>query len=203
MGYTHEYKWTDETIIEEVKKIIEIGGMSTFPTHSELQKYEIGNALRCAISRHGGTKKFAQLMKMEIKACESTFGESYEMKCIKEIEKQIGLSCEKMRIRYAYDLLVGGAVKVDVKVSRLFISKEGAKFFSFNLEKKEQTCDIYVCYCIGRKGEENQTFVIPSVVMNGKKQIAIGETRSIYDKYMGRWDLIKMYYDFMIQTILQ
>lgn len=197
MGHIHGRKWDDKSIIEEIQKIVISEGMETFPTHSEMQRYESGRSLCCAISKHGGTHRFAKMMGLPIKPSESKFGEKYEIKCCEDIAQETGLHCEKMQIRYAYDVLVEGSVKVDVKSARLYRTKSGAAFYTFNLGKKKQTCDIYVCYCIGDDDNVCKAYVVPSISVHGNKQLSIGKERSKYDRYKSQWHFISDYYSFM------
>ena len=170
--------------------------METMPTHSEMNNYFCSSSLSNAVSKHGGTKYFSKILNLPTKKCESKFGDKIEDYCSLQIQEILGLSCEKTKPRYPYDILVERSVKVDVKASRLFHNYGRSKYYSFNLEKKDQTCDVFVFYCINEENKIEKTFVIPSYVLSGKCQMAIGE-KSVYDQYKGKWEYIQRYFDFI------
>ena len=198
MAYSHGQKWSEEKIVDALRFMIEKCGMDTMPTHSEIQNFFGNSALNCAMSNRGGTKYFAKLLGMEIKQCESKFGDQLEDYCVLQIQEKLGLDGEKTKPRYPYDILVNRNVKVDVKASRIFNNYGNAKYYTFNLEKKEQTCDIFVFYCINQNNEIEKTLVIPSTVLSGKNQLAVGKS-SMYDKYIDQWRFISDYNKFMTE----
>lgn len=191
MGYSHGKKWNEDSIIEEVLKIVKEFNMDTFPTHNELYKYFGDKSLSNAISKHGGTKYFSDKMNLKIKACESKFGEKYELFAIEKILESTKLHSEKMCVGYPYDLLTNKNIKIDVKVSNLF----GQSYYSFNLEKKSPTCDVFILFCVNKEEVIEKTIIIPSCVVSGITQIGIGN-KSKYDKYIDRWDFITTYNSF-------
>lgn len=198
MGYSHGQKWDDEKIVEALTFMIDKCNMDTMPTHSEIKKFFGNNALNCAISKRKGIKHYATIIGMNIKECESKFGEELEDFCVLQIQEKLGLDGEKTKSKHPYDILVNRAVKVDVKASRIFNSYRGAKYYSFNLEKKCQTCDIFVFYCINQNDEIEKTFIIPSCHISGKTQLSVGKT-SMYDKYIDQWHFIFDYNKFMTE----
>ena len=135
---------------------------------------------------------------MEIKECESKFGDQLEDYCVLQIQEKLGLDGEKTKPRYPYDILVNRKVKLDVKASRIFDNYGNSKYYTFNLEKKDQTCDIFVFYCINQNNEIEKTLVIPSTVLSGKNQLSIGKS-SMYDKYIDQWRFISDYNKFMTE----
>lgn len=199
MGYTHGNKWDDESIKEAIKYVMEKGKIESMPTHTQMDSI-IGNAgLSCAISKRGGSVYWANKLGLNIKPCESKFGACYEDRCIGELIDR-GYDCEHTESKYPYDILVNDNVKIDVKVSNLYQSKNGS-FYTFNLEKVKPTCDIFVCYCV-EYDEVVKTFVIPSCVLSGKCQLSVGEIKSIYDKYIDAWWFVEEY-DAFYQDIKQ
>ena len=186
--------WTEEKIIVALTEMISATEQKTMPTHTEIYNFYGNYRLSNAIRRHGGTKYFANLLGLEIKQCESQFGEIYEDKFIIDLLNKLGLTGEKTLPRFPYDVLIEKSVKVDVKASKPYHYKNN-KWYSCNLEKKQQACDIFVIYCVN--GEDEKTYIIPSVVMSGKCQFSIGTETSIYDKYLNRWDIISDYVNFM------
>lgn len=188
MGYSHGKKWDENSIIEEVLKIVKEFNMETFPTHKELYEHFGDKSLSNAISKHGGTKYFSDKMNLKIKACESKFGEKYELLAIDKILEFTNLNSEKMCVGYPYDLLTDKNIKIDIKVSNLF----NQSYYSFNLEKKSPTCDIFILFCVNKDEAIDKTIIIPSCIISGITQIGIGN-KSKYDKYINRWDFIEKY----------
>lgn len=200
MGYSHGEKWNDQRIIDGLRFMIAKKKMDTMPTHSEIKDFFGDNRLTCAMSKRGGSKYYAKILGVEIKPCESKFGDDFETLCANEIEETLGLDAEKTVPRFPYDILVSRKVKVDVKVSRLFDNYGKAKYHTFNLEKKMQTCDIFVFYCVNNEEKVERTLVIPSAVLSGKKQLSIGK-QSVYNKYENQWHFISDYKDFMERLV--
>lgn len=188
--------WTEEKIINALSKMVKETKQKTMPTHTEIFAFYGDFKLTNAIRRHGGTKYYANLLGLEIKRCESQFGEIYEDKFISELYKQLGLTGMKTLPRYPYDVLVENAVKIDVKVSKPVQTRNSA-YYSCNLEKKQQTCDIFVFYCIDAENEDAKMYIVPSSVLSGKTQFSVGIHTSVYDNYLCRWDIISDYVEFM------
>ena len=82
--------------------------------------------------------------------------------------------------------------EVQTKVSRQFFTNCHTWQNTFNLEKKNPTCDIYVLYCLDNDGNYLKTIVIPSVVLQDKTQVGIGKN-SKYNKYIDNWNVIEEY----------
>jgi len=202
MGYVHGKMWTDELICAELKETMRILNIKTMPTHSQIIDLYGNQSLVNALVHHGGTKKFANLIGAEIKRCESEFGDAYEIFCSKEITERFGYLVDKMKPRYPYDLLVEGTVKVDVKVSKLYTNnKRKVCFYTFNLEKKNPTCDVFVCYCINSQEQIEKTYVIPSAALSGSTQLSVGIS-SKYDKYIDNWNLLHRLVEFNKTNIM-
>ena len=194
MGYAHGKKWTEEIIISEISNIIKKFNMDTFPTHKEIKDYMGNSKLTCAISKHGGTNYFAEKMGINTKDCESKFGEKYELLTIEKIS-ELGFVCKKTNPRFPYDILVENNIKIDVKVSKQILTNCNTWQNSFNLEKKEPTCDIFIMYCLDKDENYIKTVVIPSCILSGQTQVGIGNI-SKYNKYIDKWDIINKYYQF-------
>lgn len=195
------FKWTDEEIEIELRQIIEKYNFKTFPTHSEIQKLQNGShALTVAISRHGGTKYWAKRMNLPIKPCESKLGDDYEMLALKLLKEKFGLDGKQTIPRYPYDLLVGSGIKIDVKVGRMLkmiskVNKSVSYQNSFNLEKKDPTCDVFIIFCLNEKEDIYKTLIIPSPILAGLTQVGVGEN-SHWDIYKDKWEYIALYEDF-------
>ena len=197
MGYSHGKKWDDEKICSELREIIEYYKFDRMPSLPELKTICHNCSLSNAISRHGGVKKFADILGVPIKKSEFKLGNIYEGLCITHIKAFTQLDAEKMTTRYPYDILVNGTVKVDCKSGVIYKAPTGFEFYTFNLEKKNQTCDVFVCYCLDLDLSIDKVLVIPSCVLHGKSQLSVGIIESVYDKYKDAWHIIKEYNDFM------
>ena len=196
MGYSHGRKWTDENTESAIMRVVEHLGISTFPTHSEINNFYGNSSLTNHMSKIGGTRKWAEKLGLPIKRCESEFGNDYELFAIKEIQNHVGLIAKQTKPRYPYDLLVDESIKVDVKVSYPFQNNCGAYANTFNLEKKDPTCDIFILYCLDLEGEIRKTLIIPSCVVAGKTQIGSGND-SKWVLYKDKWEYFIEYSAFI------
>lgn len=188
-------QWGEERIEKHLKEMISQTHQTTFPTHTEMAEFFKDYRLSNAVRRHGGTRYWAEKLGMEVKDCESKFGDDYEERFIVEVMEKCGLQSSRCRVRYPYDVLVEDCVKIDVKSSNRVIA-HGFEMYSSNIEKDLQTCDVYVIYCI-ENGDVSKTYIIPSVVLSGKTQFSVGVKSSKYDKFLNRWDIITKYVEFM------
>lgn len=193
MGYAHGKKWNVDLIECAIKYVMRKAKISTFPTHSQMTTITGNTALANAVSKNGGSHYWSEKLGLEIKPCESKFGEEFELKCMNQL-KHYGYRCEKMPVRYPYDLLVENNVKTEIKCGNLFHGKTG-DYYTFNLGKQKPTCDIFVCYCL-ENNEIRKIYIIPSSVLSGKTQLAIGKYSSIYDSYFYAWSYFQEYADF-------
>lgn len=184
--------WTEESIVTALKKIIKVSNIKYMPTHSVMREYTGNHALSNAVRRYGGTEYWAKLLQLPYKECESTMGTHYERRCASYIESQLGYTAEAMKPRYPYDLLVDDAVKVDVKAGKCYHGQAGS-FYTFSLEKRAPTCDLFIAYCIRDDGEVHKIYVIPSSALTGLTQLSIGVHRSKYDRYLSAWEQLHKY----------
>lgn len=177
--------WTQEKILQSVKDCMDATGLTRMPSRSELSGYYGNNKVTNAIKRFpGGYYKVAELLKIEMKESETQFGKYGEELAIKLLEEH-GFSVKRMTTRYAYDLYVNGSVKVDVKTARP--SRANKSFcYSFNLEKRFPTCDVYFLIA---KNEEKESIYIVSASIN-QTQIGLGTGTTVYSKYQNRYDII-------------
>ena len=193
MGYAHGKKWDDALIENSIIDVMNKAKINTFPTHKIMNGITGSYALSVAVSKHGGTNYWAEKLGLEIKPCESKFGEEYELKCMGYI-KDLGYQCKKAPVRYPYDLLVEKNIKTDVKCGKLYKGDNG-EYYTFNLEKKMPTCDIFVCYCL-EEDEVKKTYIIPASVLSGKTQLAVGKFKSKYDRYSDAWNIFGCFDEF-------
>lgn len=189
MGYTHGKRWTDDDIKREVRMAMDFMQINRMPSRSELLSVSGDNSLVSKIGRRpGGWYQLAKDMGLEMKDSETQTGKKNESAvCRFLIEK--GFSVKQMSQNFPYDLLVDDCIKIDVKASKLYRGSQG-NFYSFNLEKRYATCDIYILLTLRDDGSVNKVYIVPSVFVISNTQISIGEISSKYDKYMDRWDYI-------------
>lgn len=142
MNREEKTHWTQDKILLYVKACMSATGLTRMPSRSELSEYYGNDKLTNAIRRFpGGYYKIAEILNVEMKESETQFGKYGEDLATKLLEEH-GFAVERMSTRYAYDLYVNGSVKVDVKTARP--SKANKSFcYSFNLEKRFPTCDVY------------------------------------------------------------
>lgn len=195
MGYTHGTRWNDDLIKEELGRVIARFNLKVFPSVKQLNVLNGNHALSNAICKRGGMRYWAEKTNLPLKECETFFGEEYERECFDKLSS-LGYEVEQMTTRFPYDLTANKHIKIDVKVGKLYTNKKLGSFYTFNLEKRYPTCDVYVCYCVNALCDIEKVYVIPSKVMYGKKQLSIGQTESIYDSYKDDWEVIKIYDEF-------
>ena len=185
MGHAFGEYWTQEKILQSVKDCMDATGLTRMPSRSELSGYYGNNKVINAIKRFpGGYYKVAELLKIEMKENETQFGKYGEELAIKLLEEH-GFSVERMTTRYAYDLYVNGSVKVDVKTARP--SRANKSFcYSFNLEKRFPTCDVY--FLIAKNEEKESIYIVPASI--NQTQIGLGTGTTVYSKYQDRYDII-------------
>ena len=190
-------RWSDDSIKEALQYMISKTGQSTLPTYEEIRQFYGNYKLSNAMRRNGGPAKFAKELGLEVKDCESQLVFNYEDYFIDEMVKS-GHICTHVNIlkdAYPYDVLVDNAVKVDVKVSRKFGNYGGSPYYTFNLEKNNQTCDVYACYCIEEDKDNNayvsKFYTIPASVLSGKRQLSIGMGPGKYTEFMNNYEPIE------------
>lgn len=195
MGYTHGEAWTDELIEQKIKEVVKKLNLDHFPTHTEIVKALGSKGLASKISKHKGTVYWAEKLGLPLKYSETTFGNKFEIEAISDIFENTGLHSVQTSSRHPYDLIVDNSVKIDVKVSKEFTNNCNSKAFSFNLEKREPTCDIFILYCLNDDETYRKVLIVPACSLLGQTQIGVGEN-SKWNFYSERWDFIKKYSDF-------
>lgn len=188
MGYVQGTRWTNELIEQEIIKVKEALNLSRMPSNSEV-KSVVGNGLACKISKTGGYKYWADKLNLKMKYSETKLGREYEEKIMKLLQSK-GCEVEQMSIKHPYDLLVNLNIKVDVKVSNLYRGEKG-EFHTFNLEKHNHNCDLFICVCVTNK-EIVKILVIPSKFLMKVSQLSVGAV-SVYDVFKDRFDYIEKY----------
>lgn len=195
MGYTHGTDWTDELIEEKIMEVVNSLQLDHFPTHAEMIEVLGSKGLASKISKHKGTVFWAEKLGLPIKYSETSFGNKFEIQAISDIFEHTGLHSVQTSVRHPYDLIVDNSVKVDVKVSKEFINNSNSKSFTFNLEKREPTCDIFILYCLNDDESYRKVLIIPACSLLGQTQIGVGN-ESRWDFYKDRWEFIEQYSNF-------
>lgn len=186
MNQEEKTHWTQDKILLYVKACMSATGLTRMPSRSELSEYYGNDKLTNAIRRFpGGYYEIAKILDVRMKESETQFGRSGEELAI-DLLKAHGFEVERMSTRYAYDLYVNGSVKVDVKTASLSKTSGTAFYYSFNLEKRFPTCDIY--FLIARNEDGESIYIVPA--STNQTQIGIGEKKTKYIKYQDRYDII-------------
>ena len=188
-------QWTDKKVYDAIMEIVRTTGQSHFPTHRQMNEYYGNKGLSGTVSKRGGNRRWTEICHLPPAKCKNTaFGDKYEIETIEDIKRETGLESILAPVRFPYDVYTDNSVKIDIKAS---MPLRGRNFdiWSFNLEKKIPTCDLYIFYCITRRNEATKRVIIPACVLSGVKQVGIG-SMSKYDNYIERWDLIIDYANF-------
>ena len=188
-------KWNEEKIQEGIYSVMKKNKTENMPSSKLIYETNNSFALSIAIERNGGFHYWANKLGLKQNKSETRFGNIYEQECLRYLTDH-KYNGEAMTTKYPYDIFVDG-VKIDVKASNLFKCNHGV-FYTFNLEKKYPTCDIFVAYCIENQEQIKKVYVIPSIVLQGKTQLSIGEKTSIYDRYLNAWEIIDDYKNFLM-----
>lgn len=189
MGYTTGIKWSYQMIKQELIKIMEALDINRMPTSVEIKLVTKDSKLINAIRRHGGFLYWANQLDIGQAPGTTRLGMIGEEKIKLTLESK-GYIVDKMSIKHPYDLLVNSYIKVDVKTAKLYTNTKGSSYYTFNLEKSNPTCDIYIFYCVGVE----KVLIIPSKFLK-QTQLSIGED-SKYNKYIDRWDYLEKYNKF-------
>lgn len=187
--------WSNKVIEDEIINVVKSLNINRMPTTKEIELVMGDSSLTNKISRTGGFKMWAEKLGLDLKSSETSFGNEYEF-IVKEILEELGYEVEKMTTKHSYDLLVNDNIKIDVKTSRYYHSKENdCKYHTFNLEKKYHNCDIFICIGLSESEEIEKLLIIPSKYLMNKKQLSVG-VNSMYDRFDKDFEYINKYVDF-------
>lgn len=201
MGYTHGRKWQDGDVEKEIMMVVNHLGIDRFPTKKEIEDFFGNKSLSNKISKSGGSRHYASLLGFELSNSESEFGNYYEEYAIDDIFRNTGFTSVHMDMRYPYDLLTNGNIKVDIKSSRIIERRNSSfPYYSFNLEKREPTCDLFIFYCLNAECAIERTVIIPSCIISGKTQIGMGGL-SKWEVYEDKWDYFEQYNNFYLDVL--
>lgn len=197
IGHSHGKQWTDELVKSEIMRVVDSLGLDTFPTHSEIENFYGNKGLTMKISKSGGTKYWAEQLGLNIKSCESEFGDFYEKYSINDILNNTGLNSYQNKVGYPYDVTTNKHIKVDIKASSVAENNNGYKYNTFNLGKEEPTCDIFIFYCLNEDNNIHKTLIIPSCKLYNQTQLGTSvHGNSKWDKYINNWNIFKKYNEF-------
>lgn len=194
MAYSHGKQWNYDKVKIALQDFIAKEKIDYMPTAKQIRERTGSSSLVDAISRNGGYTFWANELNLPLQRGDTNLGRQYETYCMEYLVNNFGFECEQMSIKHPYDLLVN-EIKVDVKCANIYTGSRNARFYTFNLEKRSPTCDIFVCYCLGENGIV-KTYVIPAVIVSGKCQLSVGEKMSVYDKYLDKWEIFEKYDNF-------
>lgn len=178
--------WTEKLVEEGIKDAMRKLGIDRMPTASELCSLKM-NDLHCKIGRTKTYSGWASYLNLSSTKCETRIGQKYE-KVIFDKLASIGYKVERMTTKYAYDILVNGRVKVDIK-SSLSYKINGYTVNTFGINKTFATCDLYILVVANEVEDIKKVMVIPAHLLKVKSSISLGLT-SKYDKYIDRYDYI-------------
>lgn len=197
MGHTHGTKWDDEKIKNEINRVCKMLMIDRMPTRSEIRNCLGNDALTNKISKTYGYYGWAEILGLSLKPSETGLGKQYEYIAEKILESK-GFNVEQMSQNHAYDLLVDGVVKIDVKVSHPSTINK-SRCHTFASAKRFPTCDVYMLFCLDEKEKCERLVILPSSKAH-VFTICIGG-KSVYNEYIGRWDIIKKYSKLMQEAI--
>lgn len=200
-NYDSAYRqtYTEEEIKNRILQCVKILSIDRMPSRSEILRVENNSGLHSQICRGYGYYGWAEKLGLPIKQTETSMGKGYEKIFLEDCANK-GYLAEQMTMKNAYDILVSGNIKVDVKSSRLYHGPHG-NFFAFNLEKKNHNCDLFALYCCNDDLTEHDLYLVPSCFVMNKNQISIGEKKSKYHIFKDRWDYVDMYDKFYISLL--
>lgn len=181
--------------MEELNFMIKETGIKRMPTRTEVDKFFGDTRLSNAISKKSAWYSIAEELNLDLKESDTNFGVMFE-NLAEEQMIAMGYVVEKTTQNHPYDLLINGSIKIDVKVSKLYKGAQG-NFYSYNLEKRMATCDIYILYMVNDDDKVIDRLVIPSKFVMKNTQISIGEINSKYRYYSEKWEYIDKYIEFM------
>lgn len=186
MGYTYGTLWTEELLINRIFDVIKILKLKRMPTKSEIFSLRHNDPLHNKIVRTGGYRFWAGKLNLEIKESESKLGWNFE-EIASDILKNKGFIVKGMPIKHPFDLLVNNRIKVDVKCATPY-KLNGSIVHTFGINKKYQTCDLYILFALNYNREVERIFVIPSTELQ-LVSMCIGK-ESKYNKFIDRWDFL-------------
>lgn len=184
--------WTDEKIERAILDVVRSLKINHMPSSSQVKQVTKNESLHMAICKYGSYKGWAKRLNLERKKSETTKGNDYEELIASELSK-LGFEVIQTSTKHPYDLLVNGTTKIDVKVGNSYLIHGVSRVVTFATNKKQPTCDFYICVRLDEQEEIEKIHVIPSHEAQ-VTTICMGE-KSKYDKYINRYDLIRRHHE--------
>ena len=185
-------KWDMDSILDGVREVSKsLYPENTMPTFKQIEDFYGNCSLTSAISRRNiASTDIAKILNLKIQYSETVIGQYYEQ-VVGGILHNKGYIVEYTSATFPYDLFVNHCLKIEVKTSHIFTSKNGS-FFTFAIHKPFITSDVYILCCV--HDEANVVYyIVPSVVIPYNTQISIGMENSKYNTFINRFDIIDEY----------
>jgi len=185
-----KHKWTDATIERGIRDAQRILCIDRMPSNSELYQAYNNQQLSNAIAKSGGFRFWANKLGLAIKQTDTEHGYRQELKVI-GIIRQRGYTAEDTPVKFPYDVLVNGMVKIDVKCARISKVREHDTY-AFHISKDMPTCDLYFICCLDDADAIKMLYIIPAHKIRGQVQLVMSgsQVSKKYAKYLNRWDLL-------------
>jgi len=180
-------RWTQELIESETRLVIQTVGH--FPTGNrlvEMGKHDLANA----IARYaGGFTNLAKAMGMERRLCTSAFGWAGEEAVAAELRRRGFTATRTEGTQAPYDILVNGAVRIDVKNARFAdyaTSKQGyGRGWYYHLGKHVQA-DLVALH----QHDDGGTYIIPWNIIPASS-ITVTRGGGKYSRYKDAWWIVE------------
>ena len=130
-------------------------------------------------------------MSYDKKARQDANAFAYQYECIAKLLLEAkGHTVEMTPHNHAYDLLVDGVLRVEVKASKLVKVKDNWRY-AYYLGKKAKTCDVFMFFAVDEKENYPSVYCIPKQSIEDSKHINMGRKSKKYGKYLGNLGIIK------------
>jgi len=192
MGYVRGIQWDENLIKNKIYEVMRVLDIDRMPSASETELIMRDHSLSNKIAKTGGFTKWANKLGLQIKESQTQLGCRFEDKASELIENK-GYTVEKMSVKYPFDLLINGTIRIDVKSAKAYLV-HGSRVHTVGINKKYATCDLYLIFALDEDENIERTFIIPGCDLK-VTSMNFGKD-SIYNIYLDRWDLIKKYDNF-------
>jgi hypothetical protein len=184
-------KWNDELIEQGILEVVKQLNLDRMPTGDELKTVGM-NALHCKISRTLKYSGWAERLGLELKSGSTTRkGTAFEIYVTKWLESY-GFKVEQTSHKHPYDLYVDDSVKIDIKVSSPYTSKNGTKHIFAGM-KGSPTCDIFILVALDENDGPKYNYVVPSHRLS---QHTVNVWEGELKPYVNTWEIVQAYSNF-------
>lgn len=177
-------KWTNDMVAREIMKIANLYSPPRMPSNAEVIEHCGNYKLSNAIQKRGGYAEWAERLGLELKKSDSYTGIKTEKEMAQKLADK-GFEVESTTVKFPYDLLLNGCVKVDVKAANLSYVRD-YQVHAYRVAKPQQTCDFYLFHEL----DTDATYVVPAHLCCGHTQVVMGIGSKKYEPYKEAWDLI-------------